>query len=100
MSPAMLLWIALLPLLASIVAGLLGRQIGRTGAHLVTIAGVAVSCVLSLVVLKQVYFDHAPVYNAPVYIWAVADGISMQVGFLIDHLSALMMVVVTFVSLC
>src|SRR5215475_1584018 len=99
MNPSVLLAIALLPLAAALIAGLGGRWIGRAGAHWVTCGAVALSCVLSIQVLRQILAG-APVYNAPVYIWAVADGIRMQVGFLIDRLSALMMAVVTFVSLC
>jgi NADH-quinone oxidoreductase subunit L len=100
MNPHLLLAIPLLPLLAAIIAGLGGRLVGRAGAALVTIAGVAVSCLLSLSVLRDVYFGGAPVYDAPVYTWLVSDGMAMHVGFLIDRLTTLMMVVVTFVSLC
>jgi NADH-quinone oxidoreductase subunit L len=100
MNPHLLLAIPLLPLAAAIIAGLGGRLIGRTGAHLVTIAAVAASCLLSLSVLRDVYFRGAPVYDAPVYTWLVSDGMAMHVGFLIDRLTTLMMVVVTFVSLC
>jgi len=56
--------------------------------------------VLSIIVLKQIYLDGVPTYDAPVYSWLVSDGVKIDVGFLIDRLSALMMVVVTFVSLC
>jgi NADH-quinone oxidoreductase subunit L len=52
MNPTLLLAIPLLPLLAAALAGLFGKYIGRTGAHTVTILGVAVSCALSLYVLK------------------------------------------------
>ncbi len=100
MNPNLLLAIPLLPLFAAIVAGLFGRQIGRAGAHTITILGVAVSCALSFYVLKQVYFDGVPAFDGTVYSWLVSDGVHMQVGFLVDRLSALMMVVVTFVSLC
>jgi NADH-quinone oxidoreductase subunit L len=100
MNPHVLLAVPLLPLLAAIIAGLGGRLIGRTGAHLITIAAVAVSCWLSIGVLREIYWGGAAVYDAPVYTWLVSDGMSMQVGFLIDRLTALMMVVVTFVSLC
>jgi len=100
LNPNVLLAIAVLPLLASIIAGLGGRLIGRAGAHTVTCLAVGVSCVLSLLVLKQVYLDNAPLYDAPVYTWLVSDGMHMEVGFLIDRLTALMMAVVTFVSLC
>ena len=91
--------IVIAPLLAAIVAGLFGAQIGRAGAHSVTIAGVAISFVLSALVLKDVAWDGAPVFNATVYRWAGIGGINMEMGFLIDHLAALMMTVVTFVSL-
>jgi NADH-quinone oxidoreductase subunit L len=94
-----LLTIVLAPLLAAIVAGLAGRVVGRIGAHTVTILGVALSFVLSAYVLKQL-LDGAPNYDGSVYTWLVSDGIRMEVGFLVDHLTALMMVVVTFVSLC
>ena len=91
--------IALAPLVAAIVAGLGGRVIGRAGAHSVTIAGVALSFALSAWVLKGQLLDGAPAYNGVVYTWLVSDGLPMQIGFLIDRLTALMMVVVTFVSL-
>src|ERR1700733_10652145 len=100
MNPTLLLLIPMLPLIAAILAGVFGRVIGRAGAHTVTIAGVAISCALSIYVLKQIYWDGVPTFNAPVYSWLISDGMHMDVGFLIDRLSALMMAVVTFVSLC
>jgi len=93
-----LLIIVLAPLVASIIAGLLGRQIGRVATHSITIAGVAIACALSVKVLLGL-LDGAPVFDGPVYTWLVSDGIRMEVGFLVDRLSALMMVVVTFISL-
>ena len=95
-----LLAIVLLPLGAAIVAGLFGRIIGRVAAHTLTIGAVGASLVLSSIVLKQMLVDGVPTYNAPVYTWLVSDGITAQIGFLIDRLTALMMVVVTFVSFC
>ncbi len=97
---SVLLTIVLAPLIAAILAGLLGRVIGRVGAHTVTIAGVGISFALSAYVLKLILVDGAPVVNESVYTWLVSDGIRMEVGFLVDRLTALMMVVVTFVSLC
>ncbi|HJP04082.1 MAG: NADH-quinone oxidoreductase subunit L [Chromatiales bacterium] len=94
-----LLTIVLSPLLAAIIAGLAGKQIGRKGAHTVTILGVAISCALSLYVLKAQLIDGMPVYNETVYQWMSVGGINMEVGFLVDRLTALMMSVVTFVSL-
>jgi len=99
MNPTVLLAIPMLPLLAAAVAGLFGKYIGRAGAHTITILCVGVSCALSVYVLVQLLHG-APSYDAPVYTWALTDGVHMDVGFLIDRLSALMMVVVTFVSLC
>jgi NADH-quinone oxidoreductase subunit L len=100
MNPNVLLAIPLLPLIAAVIAGLGGRLIGRAGAHTVTCLAVAVSCVLSVLVLKQMWWDGVGAYDAPVYTWLVSDGMHMQVGFLIDRLTALMITVVTFVSLC
>ena len=100
MNPTALIAVPLLPLVAAVIAGLGGRLIGRAGAHTVTCAAVAVSCGLSLMVLKQLYWDGVPAYDAPVYSWLVSDGMHMEVGFLVDRLTALMMAVVTFVSLC
>src|SRR5207244_13581373 len=100
MNPTMLIAMPLLPLLAAIVAGLGGRLIGCAGAHWLTCGAVAASCVLSFIVLKQICLDGVPVYDAQVYTWLVSDGLHMEVGFLIDRLTALMMAVVTFVSLC
>src|SRR6266853_375203 len=87
----------LAPLAGAIVAGLGGRGIGRSGAHWVTIAGVTVSFVASCVIFLDV-LDGAE-FNGPVYTWLVSGGTRFEIGFLIDRLSALMMVVVTFVSL-
>ena len=63
--------IPLAPLLGAIIAGLFGKQIGRIGAHTVTILGVAVSFVLSAIVLKQFVYDGAEIYNQSVYTWMV-----------------------------
>jgi NADH-quinone oxidoreductase subunit L len=94
------LTIVLAPLLAAIVAGLFGKKIGRAGAHWVTIVGVGVSFVLSLLAWKHLVLDGGETYNATVYRWASMGGIYFEVGFLIDRLAVLMMTVVTFVSLC
>ncbi len=90
--------IVLIPLAAAIVAGLAGHKIGRAGAHWVTIVGVGASFVLSTIVLYNMFWGGMPAENISVYTWAVTDGLRMEVGFLVDRLTALMMVVVTFVS--
>ncbi len=94
-----LLLIPVLPLAAAVIAGLLRGQIGRAGAHWVTILGVALSFALSCWILYQQVFEGLATQNLSVYTWMVSDGIRFEVGFLIDHLSTLMMCVVTFVSL-
>ena len=96
---AILLTIVLAPLGGALIAGLLRNQVGKVGAHTVTILGVGISCVLSLYVLYLHAFQGAPVYNETVYTWMVSDGLRMEIGFLIDNLTAMMMAVVTFVSL-
>ncbi|MDH3849310.1 MAG: NADH-quinone oxidoreductase subunit L, partial [Gammaproteobacteria bacterium] len=93
------LTIVLAPLFAAIVAGLFGHKIGRTGAHLITIGAVGLSCLLSFLVLYRMYWGGAEPENIGVYTWAVTDGLHMEVGFLVDRLTVLMMAVVTFVSL-
>ena len=93
------LTIVLAPLIACIIAGLFGKAIGRAGAHSITILGVAISCALSFYVLYQMVFEGLAPYNGTVYTWLISDGLQLNVGFLVDHLSALMMAVVTFVSL-
>jgi len=92
------LTIVLAPLAAAVVAGLFGKQIGRAGSHWITILAVGLSCALSMVVLKEMFWGGAVAENISVYTWAVTDGLRMEVGFLVDRLTALMMVVVTFVS--
>ncbi len=97
-SQNVLLIIALTPLLGAFLAGFFGKVIGRAGAHTVTILGVAVSCALSCQVLWQLLHG-TPAYNANVYTFFEIDRYSAHIGFLIDNLTAMMMVVVTFVSL-
>ena len=91
------LLIPLLPLLAAVMVGLLGRRLPRAAAHIATISAVAASFGLSVYVLLDVLAGH--VYNGAVYTWLSSGGTNFEVGFLIDSLSAVMMVVVTFVSL-
>ena len=93
------LGIVLLPLLGAIIAGLFPRQIGRAGAHWVTILGVAASFLLSLGVLKHLVIDGAEPFNGPVYTWLMVEGVRFEIGFLVDKLTALMITTVTFVSL-
>ena len=92
------LWIVLAPLIASVIAGLFGKIIGRSGAHWVTIIGVGISCLLSLLAYKHIFYDGGEIYNGAVYTWAVSGDVRFEIGFLIDKLSVTLMAVVTFVS--
>lgn len=94
-----LLLIPLLPLFGSLIAGLGRHVVGRAGAHWITILAVAGAFLLSADIAWQVFMHDLPVLNYSVYTWAIVDGFTFEVGFLIDSLTALMMVVVTFVSL-
>jgi NADH-quinone oxidoreductase subunit L len=94
-----LLLIPLLPLAGSLLAGLFRNQIGRAGSHTVTILGVGASFMLSAWVLYQQIYAGLDTVNISVYTWMIADGVRFEVGFLVDHLTSLMMTVVTFVSL-
>ncbi|MGO4158033.1 NADH-quinone oxidoreductase subunit L [Cupriavidus sp. YAF13] len=107
LDPNLLLAIPLAPLAGAAIAGLFGTKFfstfssetraGRTLAHTVTILGVAISCLLSIIVLMDVM--NGASFNATVYEWMKIGDLKMEVGFLVDSLTAMMMVVVTFVSL-
>ena len=99
LSTSILLTIALAPLVGCLLAGFFGKFIGRAGAHSVTILGLLVACGLSFYVLYQITAGGAPVYNHNLYTWFEIGKFSASVGFLVDRLTAMMMVVVTFVSL-
>jgi NADH-quinone oxidoreductase subunit L len=84
-------------LAAAVIVGFWGNIIGNNATHRITITGIALSFVLSVVVLLDVLDGHS--FNGSIYTWGTSGGVSFEVGFLIDHLSAVMMTVVTFVSL-
>lgn len=95
---AIYLAIPLAPLFGAIAAGLFGKKIGRAGAHWVTILGVAVAFLLSVYVAYDV-MGNGNAYNGTVYTWAEIGKIRFEIGFMLDNLSTMMMLVVTFVSL-
>ena len=96
-SQGLLLTVPLAPLASALIAGLAGRWVGRRGAHFFTILGVFVAFVCSAMVLSQVAAGAR--FNGTIYEWMVLGKLVMEVGFLVDGLTAMMMVVVTFVSL-
>lgn len=103
LSASMLLAVPLAPLAGSVLAGILGtafggNRIGRRASHTLTILGVFVAFVLSALTFKSVVLDGAR-FNETLYTWMVVGGLKMEVGFLIDSITAMMMCVVTFVSL-
>lgn len=102
LNPLLLLAIPLAPLVGAAIAGLFGTKffgnlIGRTAAHTATILGVAIACTLSFMVLNDVLAGAR--FNETIYTWMQLGELSLEVGFLVDPLTAMMMVVVTFVSL-
>ena len=103
LSASTLLAVPLAPLAGAVLAGIFGTTfggnwIGRRLSHTLTILGVLVAFILSAMTLKSVALDGAR-FNETLYTWMVVGGLKMEVGFLIDSLTAMMMVVVTFVSL-
>ena len=91
------LLVPLAPLAGAIIAGLFGKWLGRTWSHRITIALVAVSFFAALAIFQDVQAGH--LFNGSVYTWLTSGEATFQVGFLIDSLTVLMMLVVTFVSL-
>ena len=91
------LLVPLAPLLGALIAGLMGRIIGPVWSHRITIALVFASLLASIVIFVDVLEGNT--YNGTVYTWLVTGDARFEVGFLIDQLSATMMVVVSFVSL-
>ena len=95
--PTMYLLAAFAPLVGAIIAGFFGQKIGRSLSHWVTILGVLVSFIASVIVLREVMAGKT--FNGPLYTWAVIGSVKFEIGFLIDSLTSTMMCVVTFVSL-
>ena len=91
------LLVPLAPLAGAILAGLFGKTIGRAGAHIVTILGVAIALLASVVIYQDVAAGNT--FNGTIYTWMQSGGINFEVGFQIDSLTVMMMLVVTFVSL-
>ncbi len=103
LSASTLLAVPLAPLVGAALAGLFGTKfggnhIGRKVTHSLTILGVFVAFVISALTLKSVIVDGAR-FNQTLYEWMIVGGLKMEVGFLVDGLTAMMMCVVTFVSL-
>jgi NADH-quinone oxidoreductase subunit L len=102
LNPNLLLAVPLAPLAGSMIAGLFGtsffgNKVGRATSHTVTILGVLIAFVISFKTLLAV-MDGAT-FNGVIYNWMTVAGIKLEVGFLIDSLTAMMMCVVSFVSL-
>jgi NADH-quinone oxidoreductase subunit L len=103
LSASTLIWVPLAPLVGSVLAGVLGtkfggNRMGRVGSHTLTILGVLIAFVLSVMTLLSVVQDGAR-FNETLYTWMSVGGLKMEIGFLVDGLTAMMMCVVTFVSL-
>ena len=93
------LTIVLAPLMGSLIVGLAGNRLGRKISHSITILGVAISTVLSIYVFNHHVLNNADIFNQNIYTWMQIGGLNISVGFLVDNLTAVMLVVVSFVSL-
>ncbi len=93
------LTIALSPLLGAIIAGFFGGMLGRKATHTITILGVLVSTVLALYVFNHHVLDKGDIFNQNIYTWMQIGSLNVSVGFLVDNLTSVMLVVVSFVSL-
>ncbi|MDX2163889.1 MAG: NADH-quinone oxidoreductase subunit L [Gammaproteobacteria bacterium] len=93
------LLIILAPLVAGLIAGVFGKRIGRSGAHSITILGVLLSFIASMLICYLLYEQNFAPVNANIYTWGISGSFSFSVGFMIDRLSAAMMGIVSFVSL-
>jgi NADH-quinone oxidoreductase subunit L len=91
------LLVPMAPLLGAVLAGFFGRALGRRGSHVVTILGVAISFIASVVIAQDVFAGHS--FNGTLYTWLSTGNVSLVVGFLIDPLTVTLMLIVTFVSL-
>ncbi len=103
LSASTLLAVPMAPLVGAVLAGILGTKfggnwIGRRMSHSLTILGVLIAFILSAMTLKSVALDGAR-FNETLYTWMVVGDLKMEIGFLVDGLTAMMMCVVTFVSL-
>ena len=103
LSASTLLAVPLAPLVGSALAGVLGTHfggnlLGRRASHCATILGVLVAFIISALTFQSVAFEGAR-FNQTIYEWMVVGGLKMEIGFMIDGLTAMMMCVVTFVSL-
>ena len=93
------LTIVLAPLIGSIVVGLAGNRLGRTLSHSITILGVTISTVLSFYVFNHHVLNEGEIFNQNIYTWMQIGGLNISFGFLVDNLTSVMLVVVSFISL-
>jgi NADH-quinone oxidoreductase subunit L len=90
--------IVFLPLGSAVISGLFGKTIGQRNVHLLANAAIGISCLLSIVIAKKIFLDGHTAFNFKLYTWGKIGSVNLQIGFLIDRLTAWMMLVVTFVS--
>ncbi len=91
------LLVPMAPLAGAVITGLFGRKLGRSLSHWITIIGVAVAFFASIAIFNDVKQGHN--FNGALYTWMTTGDVRFEIGFLIDRLTVLMMLVVTFVSL-
>ncbi len=92
-------WVVLAPLIGSVIAGVFGKSIGRAGAHWACILGVGVSTLISGAAFGHIVLEGGAAFESTLYHWGRVGDLTLEIGFLVDPLSATMMFVVSFVSL-
>ena len=92
-------WVVLAPLIGSVIAGVFGKSIGRAGAHWACILGVGVSTLISGAAFAHIVLEGGAAFESTLYHWGKVGDLTLEIGFLVDPLSATMMFVVSFVSL-
>ena len=91
--------IVLAPLIGALLVGFAGNRLGRNLSHSIAIIGVTISTILSLYVFNHHVLNDGDIFNQNIYTWMQIGSLNISVGFLVDNLTSLMLVVVSFVSL-
>jgi len=94
---AAVLLIPLLPMASFIITGLFGKRYFREKSHYLSVAAVAISWLLSLYLIIQV--ERGEEVHWQVYSWIAAGSFKVDIGFLVDQLTAVMLLVVSTVGL-
>lgn len=93
-------WLIISPLCVGLFAGVFGHFFPKIVSQLATIVGIGCAFVAALVLFNGIVLQHVPAFEVSYYTWAISQGLTIPIACLIDPLSVMMAVIVTFVSLC